>query len=114
MSAMTWDSRPTGVEAPTLRLTRRGRLVLVLVAVAVAVGFGLSAPSAQADGPVAATAVTAHTVLVGETLWEIAAAVTAPGLDVRDTVDALAELNGIAGSGLRAGQQILVPVGADG
>lgn len=115
MSAMTWDQGPTaGTPAPALRLTRRGRRVVVGLAAALAVTIGLSAPGAQADGPGAATAVTAHTVAAGETLWEIAASVVGPGQDVRDVVDVIADLNGIVGGGLQAGQQVLVPVGAGG
>ncbi|HQY33484.1 MAG TPA: LysM peptidoglycan-binding domain-containing protein [Actinotalea sp.] len=116
MSTMTWDIRPAAptTTVPALRLTRRGRRVVLGLAVALAVAVGLSAQSAEADGPVAATAVTAHTVAAGETLWEIAASVAGAGQDVRDVVDAIAELNGIAGGGLQAGQQILVPLGAVG
>lgn len=114
MSTTTWDMRPAApTTVPALRLTRRGRRAVLGLAVAVSVAVGLSAQSAQAGGPAGATAVTAHTVAAGETLWEIAASVAGPGQDVRDVVDAIAELNGIVGGGLQAGQQVLVPVRAD-
>lgn len=93
-----------------LRLTRRGRTVVWAAAVLVAAGVGLSAQSAGADGPGAATPVETHVVAPGETLWQIASSVAAPGEDVRVVVDELVELNGLGGAGLQAGQQILVPV----
>ncbi|HWS58899.1 MAG TPA: LysM peptidoglycan-binding domain-containing protein [Actinotalea sp.] len=100
--------------APTLRLTRRGRAAVVGLALALAAGVGLSAQSAQADAPLAAIEVAPRTVVAGETLWAIASSVVVPGQDVRDVVDALAELNGLDGTALQAGQQILVPVAAGG
>jgi hypothetical protein len=45
----------------------------------------------------------------GQTLWGIATAV-APHDDPRDTVLRLEHLNGLDGAGIRAGQQLLVPV----
>lgn len=94
-----------------LRLTRRGRRVVRTVAVLVAGAALLTGGRAVAESPAPAVSVDSYTVGQGETLWSIASAFTAPGDDVRDTMDRLAELNGMAGSALTAGQQILVPVG---
>jgi nucleoid-associated protein YgaU len=94
-----------------LHLTVRGRAVLVLLALLVVVA-GVMGGRAVADGPEQATEVTTHSVQAGETLWEIAADVAAPGEDVRDVVLSLQELNGLADGSLQAGQVLLLPAGA--
>ncbi|GAA2728526.1 LysM peptidoglycan-binding domain-containing protein [Cellulomonas aerilata] len=93
-----------------LALTARGRWVVRSLAVVVAGLALLTGGRAVAEGPGAPVAVDSYTVGAGETLWTIAAAYTAPGEDVRDVVDDLTELNGMSGSRLTAGDQILVPV----
>jgi Tfp pilus assembly protein FimV len=93
-----------------LRLTARGRWLVRTVAVVVAAGALLTGGRAVAEGPGAPVAVDTYTVGSGETLWSIAAAFAAPGEDVREVVDELSALNGITGSALTAGDQILVPV----
>lgn len=96
-------------EAPArLHLTRRGRVVLVLLALLV-VAAGVMGGRAVADGPQRATEVATHAVVAGETLWQIASDVAAPGEDVRDVVAQLRDLNGMADSSLIAGQVLLVP-----
>jgi Tfp pilus assembly protein FimV len=67
---------------------------------------------AVADGPERATEVVTHAVQSGETLWQIAASVAAPGEDVRDVVLGLQELNGLADASLQAGQVLLLPAGS--
>jgi LysM repeat protein len=94
-----------------LHLTVRGRAVLLLLALLVVVA-GVMGGRAVADGPGQATEVTTHSVQAGETLWEIAAEVAAPGEDVRDVVLSLQELNGLADGSLQAGQVLLLPAGA--
>lgn len=101
--------RSAGTAPASLRLTRRGRVVISLVALAAALGAALSTQSAAADAPVDALPVTTHTVTAGETLWEIAGTITEPGQDRRDVVDRLVELNGLPSAALQVGQQILVP-----
>ena len=109
MSAATMT--PGVVRGGELRLTARGRRVVRAAAVLLVAGALLTGGRAVAETPAAPVAVDSYTVGSGETLWSIASAFTAPGEDVRETMDRLAELNGMAGSGLTAGQQILVPVG---
>ena len=96
---------------PGLELTARGRRVLGLAALLLMAVVVLLGGRAVAGSPAAPRAVDTYTVSTGETLWEIATAYTAPHEDVRDTVSALVDLNGLEGAGLRAGAQILVPVG---
>jgi len=96
--------------AAPIRLTRRGRVVVRVVVLAmltllvVAFSLGRLAGSAQAgDGSETTTVV----VQPGDTLWEIARAAD-PAADPRDTIEAIAELNGLAGS-IVPGQQLLIP-----
>ena len=102
---------PSNASAGTgsVRLTRRGRAVVIVLASILALGAGLSAQRAMADGPADAVPVVARTVAAGETLWAIAGEVAGPGQDIRDVVDRIAEVNGLDGVELQAGQQILVP-----
>ena len=109
MSAATMSAGLAG--GGELRLTPRGRRVVSLIAVLVAGAALLTGGRAVADSPSPAVSVDSYTVGSGETLWSIASAFTAPGEDVRDTVDRLASLNGMEDSALVAGEQILVPVG---
>ena len=93
----------------TLRLTRRGRLVLVLFVVALATlaGFTLghgSSLAASSARPVR------HTVVVhnGETLWSVAARV-APHQDPRLVVAQIESLNHLSTPSVEAGQQLVLP-----
>jgi len=96
---------------PPLRLTTRGRVVAVLLALlVVAASALLGARAAQAEVPGSAPQVERHVVRPGETLWQIASSVVGPGEDVRDVVADLVRLNDLPGSGLMAGQTIVVPV----
>ncbi|WP_353706723.1 LysM peptidoglycan-binding domain-containing protein [Cellulosimicrobium sp. ES-005] len=98
-------------EERPLRLTRRGRVVLVLLA-AVVLLLAARVGVAVASGPGEPVEVRVHVVSSGETLWELAQGVAAPGEDLRDVVSGLAELNGLSSSGLQAGQKILLPASA--
>lgn len=120
MSAMTADlplgtgrpvgrgMRATGGDAP-LRLTRRGRVVVFVLALAFGLAGMLGNQVANAGPPAPAVPVQTYTVRAGETLWQIAGGLAAPGEDVRDLVDELVALNDLEGSGITAGQQILLP-----
>lgn len=103
---------PAAPQTTALVLTRRGRLVLaVLVLVLVAALGGLFANRASADGLGEPVNVAVHSVGAGETLWQIAAAVTPAGADVRNTIDEVLELNAMSSVDLAVGQQLLVPQG---
>lgn len=104
-------ARPSAAPEATLHLTRRGRAVLLVLALLVVLG-GVVGGRAVADGPQQATEVTTHAVVAGETLWQIAADVAAPGEDVRDVVLRLQELNGLPDASLMAGQVLLLPAGS--
>ena len=115
MTAITY---PMGAAGParavpgrqaSLRLTARGRAVLMVLALVLVAAWSLSGTRAAAGIAEPALEVTPVTIAAGQTLWQVAATVTAPGEDVRDVVDRLVELNGLDGASLQAGQQILVP-----
>jgi Tfp pilus assembly protein FimV len=95
----------------TVRLTRRGRLVLFLGALmltlAGGVFFGAGAVGTEEAGtPEPSTIVT---VGPGETLWGIAAEASDGG-DVRDVMAEIERLNALETPVLQAGQRIRVPL----
>jgi LysM repeat protein len=96
-------------EKSPVRLTRRGRLVvlavLVLLAVATVstVAVASSASPAGRDRPHATMVVGA-----GDTLWSVATEVDPQG-DPRATIAELRRLNGLTGSTLEAGQELILP-----
>lgn len=96
----------------TLRLTRRGRLVVLLAGLAIALAVGIvlaggSAATRPESGPTTEV-VTVHT---GDTLWDIAAPLAGRG-DVQAVVDRIRELNDLDSGSLDAGQQLVVPLGS--
>lgn len=96
---------------PALRLTRRGRLAILASALAVTAVTTVATGSVNLAGAAPSPAPVRLVVVEGgDTLWSIAADV-APGVDRRDTVAEIVELNALGGSGVRAGQQIAVPTG---
>ena len=111
MSTIT-ASAPLHGSAASLRLTRRGRLVVFVAALLVTLSAMLLAvvPSViatvTAGDPVPVSEVT---VQPGDTLWDIASAAN-PGGDVTQTVDEIAELNALSNGQLRVGQELTIPV----
>ncbi len=89
--------------------TKAPQRLLVLLLVIVAVSFLLLASAVRADGGPAPTE--AYTVQAGDTLWDIAAAVTDDGGDVRAAVHDVRRLNDIDGSVIVPGQVLRVPAG---
>lgn len=95
----------------SVRLTRRGRLLVTLTLTAVAVvAFVLSGLGpAGAGTPTTAGQTRVVTVAPGQTLWQIAGQI-APGRDPRDVVAQITALNHLRADQLAAGQELLVPV----
>ena len=93
----------------TVRLTRRGRLVVFVASVAAVLGLGLAAASGSAasDHPERTRVVVVGT---GQTLWDISTRV-ADGGDVRATMSHIEDLNHLGSSALQAGQHLRVPIG---
>ncbi|MCC2309140.1 LysM peptidoglycan-binding domain-containing protein [Cellulomonas chengniuliangii] len=103
-------ARPARPVEPTLQLTPRGRRVVAMLSLMLVTAFGLIGTKAVAGAPARALEVQAYTVAAGDTYWDLAADLAAPGEDVRDVLLELVDLNGAQGAGLTAGQRILLPV----
>jgi hypothetical protein len=131
MSAMTWTDcpprtrqtrpappvrvarpvRPARVDA-SVRLTRRGRLVVVALLLGVLLGFvAVAMAPATATSDRGGSAVAERvTVRPGETLWAIAERVR-PDADPRATIARIKNMNGLTSGAAQAGQVLLVPAG---
>ena len=108
MSTMTLAPAPS----TTVRLTRRGRLVvlalgLLLVALVGVVLAGGSMATSE-SGPTPATEMI--TVGTGDTLWAIAAERAESG-DVREVIERIQRLNSLDGGLVVTGQRLVVPAG---
>lgn len=110
-----WEVRPARARtahAGPARLTRRGRLLLsalalvLLVAGAVlASGGGLATAGTEPSTPATVERVT---VRPGETLWAIAER-EAPGVDPRETIARILDLNALESSAVQAGSVLVLP-----
>lgn len=73
-------------------------------------GVGVIAPSAPIGAALALQGLaTAHTVVPGDTLWDLAVALDPVG-DPRLVVEHIREINGLSSAGLEVGQQLWLPV----
>lgn len=98
--------------APQYRLTRRGRVVvfaLALLAVLM-VAFLVSGGSVASEEAGTPPATRVVMVDAGDTLWDLAAAITPRGGDVRDAMARIESMNALPSAGLQIGQRIRVPV----
>jgi hypothetical protein len=106
-------SRATVRGASTVRLTRRGRLVVLVAGllVALAAGVFLGAGSVATERPGTPEPTRVVQVGPGETLWGIAAeAAAATGEhDVRAMVERIERLNALESAMVLAGQRLRVP-----
>jgi hypothetical protein len=94
----------------SLRITRRGRIVLglALALPVMALSVFLTSPGALAENEVAANDFDYMTVLSGDTLWSIATMI-APEEDPRDVVADIISLNQLPTAALTPGQEIALP-----
>ena len=97
-----------------LRLTRRGRIaVAVTTVLLVAVLSLIAAMSAEATNQAPARTAQGLTQVIvrpGQSLWSVAENAD-PGADTRVVIQQIAELNGLTGSAVFAGQRLWVPRG---
>jgi LysM repeat protein len=94
--------------AGTLRLTRRGRVVVLVAGLATALSLGfVAATQTFADNHPQPTR--GIVVQPGQTLWDIAAAQTPSGDDVRSTMTHLEQLNHLDSAALQVGQHLRIP-----
>jgi len=98
----------------SVRLTRRGRLVVFLTSlfVVLAVAFALAGGAVGTDAAGEQIPTEIVQVSPGETLWGIASEVATDG-DVRSAMDEIERLNALESTGLQAGQKLRVPVVTD-
>lgn len=119
MSTMTIDQtfdqtfRSQGARRPrgtTVRLTRRGRVVVVLLALIAVLAVGIIVAAGSVATDKAGTPEPAAVVLVGpgDTLWDIAAAAAEDG-DVSSMIDRIEKLNALDSGMLFSGQRLLIP-----
>ena len=104
-------ARPRLTRASTVRLTRRGRIVILLgflaAAFVVMVAFGGWATATLDSGT--PDKVRVIEVQPGDTLYDLAARVTTDG-DVNAMVEQIEDLNHLDSSVVYAGQKLRVPV----
>lgn len=107
----TSDARPkVGSLRPASRASawrrRAGAVaVLVLLAFLLTVTIGRVTAGADLADPVAGTV----TVAPGETLWDVAAATAPAGVDTRDQLARIVELNGLRSTSVDAWTVVLLP-----
>ncbi|WP_299926185.1 LysM peptidoglycan-binding domain-containing protein [uncultured Nocardioides sp.] len=98
----------------TVRLTRRGRLVVFMTSLFLVLGVALMfAGGAVGTGEAGQPAPTEVVqVAPGDTLWGIASDIATDG-DVRSMMNEIERLNALESAGLSAGQKLRVPVVSD-
>ena len=98
----------------TVRLTRRGRLVVFVTSLflALAVAFMLAGGAVGTDAAGEQIPTEIVQVAPGDTLWGIASEVATDG-EVRSMMTQIERLNALESTGLQAGQKLRVPVGSD-
>lgn len=116
MTAMTFDatfapSRRATRPRSSVRLTRRGRLVVLAAALLVAFAIGVfvtAAGSVATQEPGAPEPTRIVQVGSGDTLWGIASELADDG-DVRAMMTRIERLNALESPVLAAGQRLVVP-----
>ncbi len=100
----------TYAAAGTLRLTRRGRVVVLTLALLVVLAVGVLLAGGSAATLEAGTPEPSRVVMVGsgETLWDIAGEAAGDG-DVRVMLERIKDLNRLDTVVVTAGQKLRVP-----
>ena len=101
---------PNAIHTPSVRLTRRGRLVVftigLMVVLTLGVLWGTGSVATEQRGTDATLVVQVES---GDTLYDLAARVTTDG-DVNAMVEEIEDLNDLESSMVFAGQKLRVPV----
>lgn len=98
----------------TVRLTRRGRLVVFLTSLFLVLGVAIALAGGAVGTGSAGQQIPTETLTVapGDTLWAIASDIAVDG-DVRSAMDQIERLNALETTSLSAGQKLRVPVVTD-
>jgi LysM repeat protein len=101
---------PQARPASTMRLTRRGRLVVLVIALGIMLSVGFVLASGSVATERAGTPDPTRVVMVGsgDTLWDIAADL-APAGDTRAMMEEIERLNALDSSMVSVGQELIVP-----
>jgi len=94
--------------------TRSARLSAVEVAALALTALALVVAAAGASRSVSAVPVAPVRVEAGQTLWQIARSHRVEGLTTAQTVDFIAEKNGLSEAGVQVGTTLLVPAVSSG
>lgn len=94
----------------SVRLTRRGRLVVLALSLAIVLGIGIALSGGSVATQEPGTAEPTQTLIVrsGQTLWDIAADRAEHG-EVRSMVQEIERLNALDSAEVIAGQRLVVP-----
>lgn len=98
----------------TISASTQQRVVVLLTSISLALVLLLAgavvASAADDSASPTVTPEVSHTVVAGDTLWDIAAVYTDPGDDVRDTIHDIRAVNGMPDSVVRVGQVLVIPL----
>lgn len=115
IQAQAWLPIEGAPQRPSIRLTRRGRFMRSLAIGVAATALLGAAGNAVLDGraragelPASAPAALEVVVQEGDSLWSLAGR-HAPGVDPRDVVVRMRELNGMRTNMIHPGQRVLIP-----
>ena len=94
----------------TVRLTRRGRVVVFILGLMALLALGLLVANGAGAALHGGTPERTHAVVVapGDTLWDLASG-AAHGGDVRAMITHIEQINGLSGVSLSAGQTLRIP-----
>ena len=98
----------------SVRLTRRGRLVVFVTSLFLVLGVAIMLAGGAVGTDSAGQQIPTEVVTVapGDTLWAIASDIATDG-DVRAAMNEIERLNALESAGLQAGQKLRVPVVSD-
>lgn len=99
----------TGGGGPSAATFRRRRIVVVAGFLSLVLGLTLLFGAGGAEAELSDRVAGHEVVTPGHTLWDIAAATAPAGVDVRDQLAAIVELNGFSGGDVPAWTVVLLP-----
>ena len=98
----------------TISASTPTRVVVLLTSISLALVLLLAGAVAAraADQPTTPTVTPEvhHTVVVGDTLWDVAALYTDPGKDIRETIHDIKRANGLPDSVIEVGEVLVIPL----